>query len=135
MSPDYRVFGFVVLAAVATALLFGLVPAVQATRSGVASAIRGEFGSFLRPSRLRNSLVVAQVFVCVLLLIASLIVLRSETRIAERDVRMDARVVLDVRLQSKFTSQLAERLRQESIVETVAAARVLLFMAAFLPSR
>ena len=109
------------MAAVVTTLLFGLVPAVQTTRSGVAYATRGDFGNDLRPSRLRNALVVAQVLVCALMLITSLMILRSETRIAKRDIRMDARGVVDVRLQSKFAAQVAERFRQEAIVERVAA--------------
>ena len=113
MQPDYRVFGFVLLAAVITTLLFGLVPAVQATRRSVRSD--------LRPTRLRNALVVAQVVVCVLLLITSFIILRSETRIADRDIRMDPRGVLDVRLQSKFASAMAERFREEVLIESVAA--------------
>lgn len=121
MQPDYRVFGFILLGAVVTALLFGLIPAVQATRGGVAYATRGDFGNDTRPSRLRSVLVVAQVLVCVLLLITSLIILRSETRIANRDLRVDPRGVLDVRLQSKFAIQIAERLRREPLIESVAA--------------
>ena len=121
MHPDYRVFGFVVLAAAATTVLFGLLPAVQATRGVSAHAARGEFGSDLRPSRLRNALLVAQVFICTLMLITSLILLRSETRITQRDLRVDPRGVLDVRVAAKFAARLSERLRREVIVEDIAA--------------
>jgi predicted permease len=121
LRSDYRVFGFIALAAVATTFLFGLLPALHATRTNVSSAIRGDFGSGFRPSRLRNALVVAQTLVCVLLLIASLIMLRSETRIAQRDLRVDPRGVLDVRLQSKSVERVAERFRTEPIIESMAA--------------
>ena len=121
MQPDYRVFAFVLLAAVATTLLFGLVPTIQATRGGVTYATRGDFGNDFRPSRLRNVMIIAQIFVCVLMLAASLIILDSETRVANRDVRVDPRQVLDVRVQSKFAARLAARFGQEPVVERVAA--------------
>ena len=121
MQPDYRVFAFVLLAAVVTTLLFGLTPAIQATRRGVAYATRRDYGQDFRPSRLRNALVVAQVLVCSLLLITSLIVLKSQTRLAVRDLRADPHGVLDIRLQHKFTLTVAERFREEALVETVAA--------------
>ena len=113
MQPDYRVFGFILLAAVAATLLFGLIPAIQATLAN--------FGSGIRSSRLRNTLLVAQVLVCALLLITSLIILRSESRIAKRDLRVDPHGVIDIRLQSKFAARIDERLRREPLIESVAA--------------
>jgi predicted permease len=121
MQRDYRVFGFIALTAVATTFLFGLLPALQATRTSVSSAIRGDFGSHLRSSRLRNALVVVQALVCTLLLITSLVMLSSEARLAQRDLRVDARGVLDVRVSSKMAERIAELLRTESIVESMAA--------------
>jgi len=115
MHPDYRVFGFVLLAAVATTLLFGLAPAIQATRRGVAYATRGDFGEHARPSRLRGALVVAQVLICVLMLTTSLMILRCETRVAGRDLRVDPRGVLDVRLQAKFAAQVAALLAPDGM--------------------
>jgi predicted permease len=121
MHADYRVFGFLALAAVATALLFGLLPAVQATRSGLAYALRGDFGSDLRPSRLKNGLIVVQVVVCVLLLTTCLMLSNSQRRIAQTDLRVDPHGVLDVRVPANRAIQIAERLRQEPIVESLAA--------------
>jgi predicted permease len=121
MHPDYRVFGFVAMAAVLATLAFGLLPALQATRSDLGYAMRGDFGGGFRQSRLRNALVVAQALVCALLLITSLIMLRSETRIAKRDLRVDPRGVLDVRLPSKPAEVVAERFRREPIIESMAA--------------
>ena len=43
------------------ALLFGLVPAVHATRPGLMYAMRGDFSIDFRPARLRNGLVMGQV--------------------------------------------------------------------------
>jgi len=61
LPPDGRVFGFMLAAALASALLFGLAPAMQATRTNVMQAARGDFTSEFRPARLRNSLVVGQI--------------------------------------------------------------------------
>src|SRR5205807_1576671 len=69
LSPDLRVFLFMVGAAVTSALLFGLAPAIQATRASVVQAARGDFSNEFRPARLRNVLVVVQITACVLLLI------------------------------------------------------------------
>src|SRR6185436_13807465 len=80
MAPDWRVFGFILLASVVTALVFGMAPAIQTTRSRLVEANRGDFSSDYRPARLRNLLVVAQVAVCTLLLTSTAIVLRSEQR-------------------------------------------------------
>jgi predicted permease len=121
MHADYRVFGFLALIAVATALLFGLLPALQATRSDSAYAMRGDFGSDLRPSRLRNALIVAQVMVCALMLTTSLILSNNQSRINQRDLRVDPRGVLDVRVTSNSAIRIEERLGRESIVESIAA--------------
>src|SRR5437773_6216152 len=43
LAPDLRVFGFVLASALASALAFGLVPALQATRPNVVQASRGDF--------------------------------------------------------------------------------------------
>src|SRR5262249_16638301 len=61
LQPDARVFGFMLAAAVLSALLFGLAPAIQATRSNVMQAARGEFTTDVRPARLRNALLIAQI--------------------------------------------------------------------------
>src|SRR5215831_17692118 len=55
LSPDGRVFGFILAASVATALLFGLVPAIQTTRSRLVEANRGDFSSDYRPARRNRS--------------------------------------------------------------------------------
>src|SRR5436853_2821398 len=80
IQPDLRVFGFMLLAAVLSALLFGLVPSIQAARSHVMQTAKGEFTTDFRPARLRNALVVGQVTVSVLLLICAAVLLRGKDR-------------------------------------------------------
>src|SRR5262249_26894839 len=67
LAPDWRVFGFILLAAVAATFTFGLAPALQATRRGLIQSSRADFSTDLRPARLRNALVIGQVTVCALL--------------------------------------------------------------------
>ena len=80
-------------AAVLSALLFGIAPAIQATRSNVMQAARGEFTTDFRPARLRNALVVGQVTVSVLLLICAAVLIRVNHRMQQLDVGLQTRGV------------------------------------------
>jgi predicted permease len=120
LAPDARVFAFILLASVLSTLAFGLAPALQATRRGLVQASRGDFSADLRPARLRNALVVSQVTVCALLLIVTGILLRTGRDVATRDVRMDMRAVIDVRMPSRFQVKAAAMLRELPMVEAVA---------------
>ena len=122
LEPDFRVYLFVFAAAVVSTVLFGLAPAIQATRSGLMYATRGDFSSDIRPSRLRNVLVVGQVTVCVLLLTCSGILLRTGLKMQASDVRMVTRGVLDIQFNDGMNAKVADRLKQEPWVESVAAA-------------
>jgi macrolide transport system ATP-binding/permease protein len=75
---DYRVFLFTCLLTFATGLLFGILPALQATKTDLLSALKDEAGGgSLRGSRLKNGLIVFQVAVSVMLLIGGGLMLRS----------------------------------------------------------
>ena len=110
LDPDLRVFGFVLAASFAATLFFGLIPAIQSTRS--------EY----RPSRLRNALVAGQAMVCCLLLIYAVVMLRSVQQTTSLDVGIRTRGILDVRMDSKYLKAAAERLAAQPGVQGVAAA-------------
>jgi predicted permease len=122
LSPDAHVFAFILIASVLCTVAFGLAPALQATRSTLVEANRGDFSNEHRPARLRNALVISQVTVCALLLICAAVVLRNGRNVAAQDVRLSTHGVLDVHLQERFQAKAAERLRSEPWVESVAAA-------------
>jgi predicted permease len=123
LEADLRVFLFVFAAAVGSTLLFGLVPAMQATRPGLMYATRGDFSADVRPARLRNALVVSQVTVCVLLLTCSGVLLHTGLKLQASDVRLAVDGVLDVHSnEAVIDSKLADRLRQEPWVDSVAVA-------------
>ena len=90
LSPrlDWRVLGWTLAVSLATGLLFGLAPALQATRTDVSRALKGEPGMGARRSRLRDLFVGAQVAVTVLLLVSAGLFLRALTY--AREVRPGA---------------------------------------------
>ncbi|MFN0107874.1 MAG: ABC transporter permease [Blastocatellia bacterium] len=78
LHVDWRVLVFSMLVSVVTGILFGLVPAMQATKPDLVSALKDVASqSGVRRSWLRSSLVVAQVAVSLLLLVAAGLTLRA----------------------------------------------------------
>ncbi len=80
INPDYRVFVFALVLSLVTGIVFGLAPALHATRSPLNSALRAEgalLGSRFRRSRLRDGLVIAQFAFSLVLLIAAGLLLHS----------------------------------------------------------
>jgi len=87
-DPDLRVTLFALAAGILTALLFGTVPALHATRTTVTSALKEESGSVAgggRQARLRRVLVVAQVALSMLLLAGAGLFARSLYNLKELD--------------------------------------------------
>jgi len=79
VSLDARVLTFAIVASAVAGLLFGLVPALQATRPAVIEWIKNENagGGPGRRLTMRNTLVVGQVAVSLLLLVTAALFLRS----------------------------------------------------------
>jgi len=78
LNVDWRVLLFTLILSLAAGLIFGLVPALQATKPDVLFALKDEaaIGSYRR-SRMRGGLVVAQVALSLVLLVASGLIVRS----------------------------------------------------------
>ncbi len=80
LNVDWRVFGFITALAVVTCLLFGLVPALRATRMGTGAALKGSSRSTTagrERNGLRRGLVVSQIALSLVLLFAALLFSRS----------------------------------------------------------
>lgn len=77
---DGRVLGFTVGLALATALAFGLVPALRATRTDLTSGLKDGSEGGYRRSRLRNALVVAQIAASLALTAVSNVFVRAGQR-------------------------------------------------------
>jgi predicted permease len=77
-TPDLRIVAFTMLAALATALVSGLAPALRAASGGVAAALKAAGGGVVREQpRLRKSLVVVQVALSFLMLATAGLFVRS----------------------------------------------------------
>jgi predicted permease len=81
LQLDYRVLIFAACASILTGLAFGFAPALQATRTSVAPALKIDAPlERLRRWQLRDCLVAAQVALSVVLLVGSVLVVRSLQR-------------------------------------------------------
>ena len=121
LAPDARVFAFMMAAAIAAALMFGLAPAVQATRASVVEAARGDFTNDYRPARLRNALAVAQVAGCAALLITAGVLLRGANHIGKLDTGLNTRGVVEIEVQEKSRQRILSALAADPLVQSVGA--------------
>jgi predicted permease len=135
LAPDARVFGFSLGAALLATVLFGVVPALHATRTDVSATLKdGAPGSGARRARLQNAFVVAQVSLSIVLLVTAGLFLRNLQKAQAVDVGFDPsdRVLalsFDLRMQRydeqrelAFVRDLSERVRGLPGVESVALA-------------
>jgi predicted permease len=118
---DWRVLGFMILVALLSAFLFGLGPAIQATRVSVMSAVRGELNSDLRPGRVRNGLVIAQITLCTLLLIACGALVRTTMRMSAFDIGFRTDHVIAMEVVERGRSRVLESLSMDPEVDQIAA--------------
>lgn len=80
VNPDLRVLGYSVVLTVLTGIVFGLAPALHATRQDLSTAIKGDGGGLIGKAAggvLRSTLVGVQVAVCMVLLIAAGLLMRG----------------------------------------------------------
>jgi predicted permease len=124
LALDWRVLVFSLAVSVITGVLFGLAPALQATRPDLVAALKDTTSqSGFRRSRLRSGLVVAQIALSLVLLIAAGLVLRAlqqlQTRSPGFEVENGLLLSFDVGLQGYERDRGREFQRQ--FVERVAA--------------
>ncbi|MPZ18273.1 MAG: FtsX-like permease family protein [Luteitalea sp.] len=98
VSPDIKVFAYVLAISVLAGMLFGLAPAMASSRSALFSITRGTGTSLVR-SRLRHGLIAAQVAVSLTLMIAGGLLVRSASQALSMDTGYDGERVINVSLQ------------------------------------
>ncbi len=129
---DLRVFLFALVVSTLTALLFGLLPAIQSTKAGLVPTLKNETGATrFRYWHLRDYMVAAQVSMSVLLLFCSVLVLKSLQRSLEAPIGFNPRglatVSFDLKMQGydeprgrDFEKRMLEKIRQLPGVESAA---------------
>jgi predicted permease len=93
-STDVRVLSFTAVVAVLAVGLFGLVPALRASRTNVVpqpASTGTAWGTGGRPTRLRRSLVVTQLALSVVLLVGGMLFVRSLVAARAMDLGFDTR--------------------------------------------
>lgn len=127
IQVDYRVYLFTFLLSLATGVLFGLLPAWQATQGDLVPALKdeGAFSSHLRSPRrtwLKSSLIVAQVALSLVLLMGGGLMVRALQQANTLKLGFEpqhaAELSFDLRLQGyesaqrkEFQKRLLERVR------------------------
>jgi putative ABC transport system permease protein len=136
VSLDYRVLGFTLLVSIATGVLFGLVPAFQASRADLTAALKGSngrFGTGRHQNKARSLLVVSEVALALVLLVGSGLLIRTFFTMRSVALGFDPHNILTLQVslageQYRKPSSIAdlvrkttERLRALQGVEAVAA--------------
>ncbi len=113
-TPDARVFLFTAALSVVTGIIFGLAPALRATRPDLVATLKdqgGAIGSFRRFG-MRNLLVVTQVALSLVLLVGSSLFLRSLGNASSIELGMRTDHLLLMGFDPKLHHYSADRTRQ-----------------------
>jgi len=91
VSPDWRVLAFTLVAAIGTGVVFGLIPALRASRPDLVPALKDASASGKRRRvELRDALVVVQVAVSLVLVVGGALLVRSLSAAARVNLGYDA---------------------------------------------
>ena len=133
LTPDWRVLGFTAAVAAVTCLLFGLAPALRATRVDIGAVMKAT-GRGLTAGRgrfsLRRALVVIQVALSLVLVASALLFTRSLTKLLTLDPGFNEENLLVARVNFRrlniaperrieFKAQMLERLKAVPGVQAV----------------
>jgi predicted permease len=124
-AVNWRVAVFMVSGAIVSTVLFGLGPSLRATRAELTRTARGDTTTDLRPARARNALIVVQVAASALLLVTSIVFLRSA--LAAEDVDPG------IRTSDTLMVSIADESRRADVVRAAEADPVVAGVAASWP--
>ena len=101
VTVDWRVLVFGLLVSVGTGVLFGLLPAMQGSRTDLSGTLKeggGRTGSGFRQNKTRAVLVVSEVALALILLVGSALLIRTSLALSAVDPGFDATNVLTMRM-------------------------------------
>ncbi|MBS1791410.1 MAG: ABC transporter permease [Acidobacteria bacterium] len=125
IGMDKSVLGFTMLLSVLTGVIFGLVPAWQASRQDINESLKdGSKGTAARNMRTRGGLVVAEIALALILLVGAGLLVQSFWRLQDVDPGFNPRNVLTMRMflpESKYAEEGRSRAFFEQVLQRVAA--------------
>ncbi len=107
ITPDPAIFAFVFAVSLAAGMISGLIPAIESSRPALSSAIRGSTSSF-RNRRLQDVLIAAQVALCLVLMIAGSMEIRSCIRSLTMETGYESKHIFSLDLRFPETSRYAD---------------------------
>jgi putative ABC transport system permease protein len=131
---DMRALGFCLAVSLATGLLFGMAPALQASRTGLTQVLNeeGRGAAGISGSRLRHGLVIVEVAIAVVLLAATTLTVRSLHALSKQELGFDPDGVLTMQVplavtryttaeaRNQFAHRLLEGVRRLPTVQAAA---------------
>ena len=124
---DWRVFAFALVTGLSSSIIFGLLPALQASRPHLVDVLKDggrSGGGSVKGQRVRNGLVVAEVALALILLIGAGLMMRSFKNLQRTDIGADPSQTLTFRVglpESQFTDPESPRRFFEELVPRLAA--------------
>src|SRR5204862_1593354 len=101
---DWLVVLFTVVVAFGTGVLFGLIPALQSSKTDLTTTLKessGRSGTGFRQNKVRSILVVTEVALAMVLLIGSALLIRTAVALGRVDPGFDTKNVLTMRMSLK----------------------------------
>ena len=98
---DSRVLVFTLLISLATGIVFGLIPALQGSRTDLSEALKessGRSGTGFRQNKVRALLVITEVALALILLVGAALLIRTSLALAAVDPGFDPNNVLTMRM-------------------------------------
>jgi putative ABC transport system permease protein len=122
-SLDARSLAYTIAIAVGTALVFGLVPAIQTTSPALQENLKeGARGSTGSRALVRNALVVSQVSLSVVALVGAMLFVRSYRNLDSQELGFDTRPLMTMRFvmgDESYSSRNARLRRVQEVVRGV----------------
>ena len=106
ITPDIGIFAYVFAISLAAGILFGLVPALESSRSALSSSLKANSeASPLRSRRLRGALIAVQVAGSLVLMIVGSLLIRSAVHTLKMDTGYDSKQAVNIDIQFPDRSQ------------------------------
>ena len=104
VGMDWRVVAFTIAVSLATGVIFGLIPALQSSKTDLTTTLKesaGRSGTGFRQNKVRSILVVTEVALALVLLIGSALLIRTAVALGHVDPGFDTHNVLTLKMSLK----------------------------------